>query len=84
MGNVRSDFRQAEKTIEYYKQALALRRGIGHRPGEGNVLGNLGLAYSDLGQTDKARQYLQESLAVFEEIRSPIADTVRECLDDLC
>ncbi|MCP4105695.1 MAG: tetratricopeptide repeat protein [Desulfobacteraceae bacterium] len=83
MENIYTNLRQAEKTIEYYKQALAVRRKIGDRSGEGNVLGNLCLAYSDLGRTDKARQYLQESIAVFEEIRSPIADTVRDWLDDL-
>ncbi len=51
--------------------------------GEGNSLGNLGLAYRDLGQMDQAKQYLKESLAIFEEINSPRAELVRTWLKEL-
>ncbi len=58
-------------------------REIGHRQGEGNRLGNLGNAYRDLGQVEKARNYLTQSLAIFEAIKSPNADLVRGWLNDL-
>jgi hypothetical protein len=46
-------------------------------------LGNLGLAYRDLGQTERARQYLKQALAIFEKIRSPSANFVRDWLAEL-
>ncbi|NAS89575.1 hypothetical protein C4E24_07580, partial [ANME-1 cluster archaeon AG-394-G21] len=59
------------KAIEYYEQALAIAREIGDRRGEGNSLGNLGLAYSDLGQEEKAIEYYEQALAIGKEIKDP-------------
>jgi tetratricopeptide (TPR) repeat protein len=72
-----------EKAIDYYEQALAIAREIGHRQGEGNHLGNLGNAYRALGQVEKARKCLQQSLAIFEAINSPHADLVERWLAEL-
>ena len=38
------------KAIEYHEQHLAIAREIGDRRGEGNALGNLGIAWTDLGE----------------------------------
>ena len=38
---------------------------------EGNSLGNLGLAYSDLGEPRKAIEFLKESLAIGKAIEDP-------------
>jgi hypothetical protein len=43
----------------------------------GNRLGNLGAAYSALGQVEKARTCWEQSLAILEKIKSPNADLVR-------
>ncbi len=43
-----------KKAIDYYEQALKIAREIGDIRGEGNWLGNLGLAYSDLGDAEKS------------------------------
>ena len=51
--------------------------------GEGSQLGNLGLAYRHLGQVEKARPMLAQSLAIFEEIQSPSAELVRKWLAEL-
>lgn len=37
----------------------------------GVVLGNLGLAYSDLGQVEKATEYYEQALAIGKEIKDP-------------
>jgi len=62
----RSEFREA---IEFYEQALAIPREIGDRRGEGAALGNLGLAYSALGEVRKAIEYHEQALAIAREIR---------------
>jgi tetratricopeptide (TPR) repeat protein len=72
-----------EEAIEYHQQALAISRQIGDRRGEGNHLGNLGLAYRDLGDIPRARQYLSQALTIFEEIKSPYADQARRQLAEL-
>ena len=50
------------------------------RPSEGNRLANLGLAYRNLGQLADARQAWQQALQIYEEIKSPSADRVRQLL----
>jgi tetratricopeptide (TPR) repeat protein len=73
----------AKWAIEHFEQALTTARQTGDRHSEGNSLGNLGLAYRDLGQTERARQYLKQSLTIFEKVRSPSADYVRQWLAEL-
>ena len=68
---------------QYYEEALTSAREAGDQRGEGNWLGNLGLAYRDLDQVDLARQYLDQSLAIFELINSPSADVIRDWLSEL-
>ena len=70
----------AQEWIAWLQAALAIDREIGDRHGEGADLGNLGNAYRDLGQPDKAHAYLQQALAIFEDIKSPYADRVRKWL----
>ena len=57
------------KAIEYYEQALKISKEIGDKRGDGNSLGNLGLAYSQLGETRKAIEYHEQALKVSKEIR---------------
>jgi tetratricopeptide (TPR) repeat protein len=56
------------RAIEYCKQALAISREIGDRRSEGNHLGNLGVAYRDLGQVERAIEHYQQALAISREI----------------
>jgi hypothetical protein len=53
---------------------LAIAREIGDQRNEGNQLGNLGNAYSALGQLARARDCLEGTLAIFEEIKSPYVE----------
>jgi tetratricopeptide (TPR) repeat protein len=47
---------------------LVITREIGDLRGEGNALGNLGLAYADLGETCKAIEFYEQRLAIACEI----------------
>jgi tetratricopeptide (TPR) repeat protein len=47
---------------------LAIAREIGDRRGEGNALGNLGLAYYRLGQAERAIGFYEQHLAIAREI----------------
>ncbi|WP_204150468.1 tetratricopeptide repeat protein, partial [Leptolyngbya sp. CCY15150] len=43
-------------------------REIGDRQGEGNTLGNLGIAYNSLGQYERAIEFHQQYLTIAREI----------------
>ena len=48
--------------------AVAACRALGDRRGEGNALGNLGIAWADLGETRKAIEFYEQLLAIAREI----------------
>jgi len=54
--------------IVKWEQALKIARHIGHRQGEGAVLGSLGRAYTDLGDYPKAISYHEQALKIAREI----------------
>ncbi len=51
-----------------YDKALAIAQEIGDRRNEGALLGNLGTAYRDIGQVEKAIEYYDKALAIAQEI----------------
>ena len=63
----RSEFKKA---IKFYEQGLAIARKIENRRGEGIVLGNLGSAYSALGEIRKAIEYYEQGLAIARKIEN--------------
>jgi CHAT domain-containing protein/uncharacterized protein HemY len=60
---------QFEAALQSWQQALTLYRQLKNRLGERKALGNLGLAYSNLGNYPKAIDYHQQSLAIAREIK---------------
>jgi len=60
--------RHPRERIGWLESALAFHREIGDRRGEGAVLGNLGSAYADLGETRRAIEYHEKALAIDREI----------------
>jgi tetratricopeptide (TPR) repeat protein len=66
VGDVRYDLRR-ERIPQLEAQAAAARR-LGDRRGEGNSLGNLGNAYADLGEYQRAIETLEQHLTVAREI----------------
>ena len=71
------------RAIGYYEQALVIDREIEDRRGEGADLANMGMAYKQLGDRNRARDLWQQTLAIFEAIEDPTAALVREWLEGL-
>lgn len=51
-------------SINHYGESLKLFKKIDYLPGQANVLNNLGSLYKDMGELDKAQEYLLESHAI--------------------
>jgi CHAT domain-containing protein/lipopolysaccharide biosynthesis regulator YciM len=66
--------REYDKAIEFQLQRLAIAREIKDRLGEGNGLGNLGLAYYSLGKYDKAIEFQLQRLAISREIKDRLGE----------
>ena len=57
-----------EEALKYYEQALAIRREVGNRSGEGTTLNNLGVVYDALGKKEEALKYYEQALASSREV----------------
>jgi tetratricopeptide (TPR) repeat protein len=55
-------------SIRWLEAALRSARKLDNRAGEGSVLGNLGLAYADLGEYRRAMEHYEQQLAITIEI----------------
>ena len=63
------DLRQhSRERIRWLEIALTIARRLQHRKGEGNALGNLGVAYKNLGETRRAIQFFEQALLIHREI----------------
>ncbi len=54
-----------QKALDYFNQALPLRRAAGDRVGEGKTLGNVGSVYRTLGENQKALDYYNQALPLW-------------------
>ncbi|MFM7369364.1 MAG: tetratricopeptide repeat protein, partial [Sphaerospermopsis kisseleviana] len=61
---------QFTAALQSFQEALTIYRQIKDRIGEGNSLGNLGIAYTALGEYTKAIEYHTSSLAIAREIKN--------------
>ncbi|MDQ2856996.1 MAG: tetratricopeptide repeat protein, partial [Acidobacteriota bacterium] len=55
---------QNQKALEYYNQALPLRKEAGDKNGEASTLNNMAVVYSNIGETQKALEYLNQTLLI--------------------
>ncbi len=62
---------------------MKISKEIGDRRGEGADLGNLGSAYSDLGEPRKAIKFYEQALKIFEDIEDPYAEKAKRWLQEL-
>ncbi|OWK45070.1 High-affnity carbon uptake protein Hat/HatR [Fimbriiglobus ruber] len=58
----------ARERIVWLKEQTNACRKAGNRRGEGSALGNLGLAYADLGRVDDAIEHYRQQLVITREI----------------
>jgi tetratricopeptide (TPR) repeat protein len=74
---------QVEQAMEHYEQALTIAREIGDRYFEGTWLYYLGDLYKNQANLPLARRYLEQAQAIYEEIKSPYANSARKLLAEL-
>jgi tetratricopeptide (TPR) repeat protein len=67
MGIVFAALGEYEEALAHYKSALKIDQALGDRSGIALKLGNIGQCYSDLGDTDRAENYLGKALKVAEQ-----------------
>ena len=59
---------EQQKALEYYNQALPLRRAVGDRGGEATTLNNIGSIYFALGEQQKALEYHNQALPLLRAV----------------
>jgi tetratricopeptide (TPR) repeat protein len=80
LGNIFGMLGDDQLAIQICGEALELAREVGDRLSEGNNLRMLGLAYAGLGEMKKACMFWKEAFDILENIKSPIAENVRNLL----
>jgi len=59
---------ESRRALEFYQQALFIRRAIGDQDGEAVTLNNIGGVYDRLGERDRALHFYQEALPIFRAV----------------
>jgi tetratricopeptide (TPR) repeat protein len=62
IGAVYQALGEKQKALDYFNQALPLRRATGNKAGEAVTLNNIGLVYDALGEKQKALDFLNQAL----------------------
>jgi tetratricopeptide (TPR) repeat protein len=62
IGAVYNSLGEKQTALDYYNQALLIRRSVGDRRGEAGTLNNIGHIYYSLGDHQKALEYYYEAL----------------------
>ena len=74
----RAQASEKQKALDYYGQALPIRRAVGDRSGEASTLNNIGGVYFALGEKQKALDYYGQALPLYRAVgnRSGEASTL--------
>ena len=83
LGGVYDALGQKQEALTYYGQALALRREVGDRGGEGTTLHNIGTIYYAEKHFDVAVSFFILAKRIFVEVQSPNSESVQEWIDGL-
>jgi tetratricopeptide (TPR) repeat protein len=67
-GFVYSALGDKRQALDYYAQALPLRRQVGDKGGEAVTLNNIGSVYSDLGDKRQALDYYAQALPLIRQV----------------
>jgi tetratricopeptide (TPR) repeat protein/transcriptional regulator with XRE-family HTH domain len=66
--------------IARHTEALALATQVNYRPQQSRAHEGLGNAFHDLGDSGSARDHWRQALAIYEDLKLPLAERVRERL----
>jgi CHAT domain-containing protein len=84
IGGVYDDLGEKQKALDYYQQALSLRRAVGAaegtqsaRYGEATTLSNIGLVYRDQGKPEVAIDSWEKSANLILELRRGVSRSLR-------
>jgi tetratricopeptide (TPR) repeat protein len=67
-GEVYHAQKEVPKALDYYRQALELRRSIGDQRGLSTTLHNTGVLYNDIEEYFQGLDYLEQALAIRKTI----------------
>jgi tetratricopeptide (TPR) repeat protein len=59
---------ERRRALEYYEQALPIRRAVGDRAGEAVTLNNIGEVYRVTGEPHRALEYFEQALLIIREV----------------
>ena len=68
VGYLYSALGEKEQALDYYNQALPLRRAVGDRAGEAGTLNNIGGVYDALGEKEQALDYYNQALPLKQAV----------------
>lgn len=72
---------QKQQALEYYGQALAIRKEVGDRAGEGMTLHNIGMIYASFGQVDVALACVLCQVPI--SVDTPARGNTEDCLQEM-
>ena len=67
---------EPQRALEYYGQALPIRREVGDRAGEAATLNNIGAVYDRLGERRRALEYYGQALPIAREVGDRAGEAV--------
>ena len=67
---------EPQRALEYYGQALPIRREVGDRAGEAATLNNIGAVYDGLGEPQRALEYYGQALPILREVGDRAGEAV--------
>jgi CHAT domain-containing protein/tetratricopeptide (TPR) repeat protein len=82
LGRVHNEFGDKKKALELFSQSLSLRKAIGNRNAEANILNNMATAYKLMGDYQNALSLWNQSRLIFSEL----GDRAKEgtALNNIC
>jgi tetratricopeptide (TPR) repeat protein len=81
IGEAYQELGKQEEAISHLQQARVIRHALGERWGEARTLYTLGESLCQVGHGNAARESWEHALAIFEDLKSPLAREVRARLE---